>query len=552
MSLTNGTDTIGISPYYENIHYSPLGEATVAAPGSDYKFGDLWYVYGKNNQIVSHGYVDPDPYHVAPGVGHLQIRSFIPIQLPNENMIGLSPYGLSFVTEEGSGFQHSGITYSKRNYIFDIPIETSSTVHVDYTTTHYYYNGISTHFSGSFGISYTNQTGNNILQKSLGISNISDDFEEGNYIYQKNNRDDVNIKMYSLFGNDYLSSIGYDSSEKITNQLGEEQPGMVFKPLRNDFFSPQGYTEGSDTTIYYGTSSTSVTNFQDIVLMSQQGSSFTFRCNPYIYPLNNQVNYNFEIGGVENPSIFNFYSINNEKLSQLNTIQSTDPSVLIGKSSTGISLNSVESINELFFKDLFTDIDKFGLTNRDLQFKQLRSNNNGLYKDSALNCTMFYDEDIKKGPNYPLSNTYKVTYTNHQSGGGQYNFEDEETKKLINPTVPLTCLTNYACQLNQSTMTDNPILFYRGGVSITNAGGEDPYPIGEDNLYINYFLNNMPVNRESYIDTHNFKSDNIGSKFINLTYQSNIGDSAGDPGVTLTIKNSDTSTTGKSLTFTTQ
>lgn len=527
ITLSNGPNTIGISPYYEDIYYEPLGTANITNQGTCYSFGDIWYVYDKNKQVVAHGYLDP-----VNNLGHLDERSFVPIQLPNEQVIGLSPFGLSFVSQQGSNFTHSGISYNNRNYIFNVEIDVSNAgANGTYLTNHYYYNGIGTSFGTSLQIKYTNQPGYNSLQKTLGISNISEDFETGNYIYQENNRDDINVKVYSLFGNDYLSSIGYDSSIKTTNIMGEEQPGLVFKPLRNDFFSPESYTEGRNVNIFNGTSNTNGTNFQNIILLSQQGSSFTFRCNPYIYPLNNQINYNFEIGGAENPSIFNYNSVNNQELSQLNTIQSTDPSVLVGKSSSGISLNQVETINELFFKDLFTDTDNFGLTNRDLLFKQLRSNTNPLYKNTSLNCTMFYKEDLKEGPNYPLSNTYTISYANNQ-----YHFKDNETKKLVDD-VNLTCLTNYACELDQSGMTENPIIITHNGISITNAGGNDPYPIGDDNLYINYFFNNISVSREIYIDGDNFKNETNKNKFITMTYQSNIGDSAGDPGVTLIITN---------------
>ena len=448
MTLTKGTSTIGISPYYDDIYYHPLGKATVTDSGTSYKFGEIWYVLDDDEKVVSHGYLDPKNVN-----GHLQLPSFVPIQLPNEDALGTSPYSLNFVTENGSNFMHTPIDYEKRNFIFGVDIGVSSTNNGEYSTNHYYYKGTSFNFGTPFIIDYTNQPGNNILQKSIGVSNIGENLQEDNFLYQRNEREDINVKMYSLFSSEYLSSVTYDPSVKITNFDGDDLPAMVYQPLRNNFFSPDSYTDFNQTEVFHGTSSTQLNGVQNILLLTQQGTSYTFKCNPYIYPLNNQTNYNIEIGGVENPSIFNKDSVYQNQLSNLNIIRSTNPSTLNGKACTGVSLNTVETINELFFKDLFVGEDNnFGLTNRDLLFKQLRSNNNSQFKDSALNCTMFYNERETIGPPLVFFNRYNVTFSK-----GQYFYTDSETKKLVDGK-DLNCKTNFTCQLNQGDMTSNPYI----------------------------------------------------------------------------------------------
>ena len=540
MTLTKGTSTIGISPYYDDIYYHPLGKASVTNSGTSFKFGEIWYVLDNDEKVVSHGYLDPQN-----ASGNLEIPSFVPIQLPNEDALGISPYSLNFVTENGKNFSHTTLDYEKRNFIFGVDIGVSSTNNGEYSTNHYYYNGTSVHFGTSFKINYTNQPGNNILQKSIGVSNISENLQEDNVLYQRNEREDINVKMYSLFSSEYLSSVTYDPSVKITNFDGDDLPAMVYQPLRNDFFSPDSYTDSNQTEVFYGTSSTQLNGVQNIFLLTQQGTSYTFKCNPYIYPLNNQNNYNIEIGGAENPSIFNKDSIYQSQLSNLNIIRSTNPSTLNGKACTGVSLNAVETINELFFKDLFTDENNFGLTNRDLLFKQLRSNNNSEFKDSPLNCTMFYSEREIIGPPLVFFNRYNVTFSK-----GQYFYTDNETKKLVDGK-DLNCKTNFTCQLNQGDMTSNPILLYTdAGVSITNTGAEDPYIVGNDKLYIYYFIDNYPISRKDYIDANTFSNPVIKTRFINITYQSQLDDDTRNQFVVNIKYNQTLDNNGDKLTFT--
>ena len=198
LSLNNTTvpHLINLEATEEDFDYIPFH--SISNNGSNYKFGDLWYIKN-NNQIVSHGYLDPNLS------GGLDIKSFIYIQKSKTNM-DEGNYGLCFVTKTGSGFGLSGSLNYDNKYLINYNLKTRPSFPTGeyelfgYTANNKFNNLGNTnlpriHLINSdlipTDIDYGNQTFAIVNSPILDTTNI----------YQKTETQDyIKTRLYSMFG----------------------------------------------------------------------------------------------------------------------------------------------------------------------------------------------------------------------------------------------------------------------------------------------------------------------------------------------------------------
>ena len=491
--------TINLKTTSDDYDYLPFGK--ISNHGTCYQFGDLWYI--KNNtEVVSHGFLDPLPD------GSLHQRSFIYIQKNSPSIDSDINYGLCFVTKYGQNFEVNGKLDYTNKYLLNYSLTDNFIATDSFTKDTYTLKTVNNQaitpaptlvlkLTDSFGICAANY-GNQ--QYAL----MPDDLDVNKKIYQKTEKQDyIKTRLYSMFGKNYLSSLVYGPNNDVFNNQGNQLPGLVFKPYRGQIFG----TQEPDFELLAGNEVQTFKSYQDVFLLStNQNNELNIRTNPYTYPLNDTTNYDFVINGLNSPNIFNMQNITNQEYSSLNVIETTDPSLLIGTSTSGICFVNSGTLSNLFDNTIMTTNN----TTKELsKFVQIRENESGLHYDSSLNCTLFFTQ--------PKSITdFSIT--------DQIIFE---TDTSISPSGPVNQQFNYGININQNKVKSSSNAGYfttESDVTITNAG-TSPFMLGNKKLYIYYYLSYHPVSHEVYQNKKYFESQ--PNKNIVLVCQSDLQTSSG-------------------------
>ena len=493
-------NTINLKTTSDDYDYLPFGK--ISNHGTCYQFGDLWYI--KNDtEVVSHGFLDPLPD------GSLHQRSFIYIQKNSPSIDSDINYGLCFVTKYGQNFEVNGKLDYTNKYLLDYSLVDNSSFTNDTYTLKTVNNQAITpaptlvlKLTDSFGICAANY-GNQ--QYAL----MPDDLDVNKKIYQKTSKQDyIKTRLYSMFGKNYLSSLVYGPNNDVYSNQGNQYPGLIFKPYKGEILG----TQDPSLELLAGKNVQSFENYQDVFLLNlDSNNQLNIKTNPYRYPINNTENYSFIIDGVAKPNIFNSQNIYQKDYAPLNIIETTEPSLLIGTSSSGISFVNSGTITELFNNTITSTNDN--MNQEVARFSQIRENDTGLHYDSSSNCTLFFTEP-KSITNFSISD--QITF---------------ETDGSISPsavvTNGITQQYNYGLNINQNNVKSSSNAAYfttQSGTSITNSG-TSPFMLGNKKLYIYYYLSSYSVTYDVYQDKKYF--DPQSNKQVVLVCQSDLQTSEG-------------------------
>jgi len=293
------------------------------------------------------------------------------------------------------------------------------------------------------------------------------------YFLPTNDKNYLKCRFYGFFGNQYLSSLQYQSEDLISSFSGNQTPA-VFSPYKNQVLNPNK----DDLKLITSNGSNVITKnygdkqFSDIFNLGVSNGDLILRTNPFKYPIfgvsNNIVlpnmSKNYPIGAINSESVINLISeeffVNNY--------------IVLGGISDVLPVN--------------------GDFNAEIQF--YRETNGGLNtsNNSSLDCSIFQNSS---NTNYPAGEALETVVQIDKL----LLIEEGTVPQKTTDSVP-TLVYNTTTIINQNDVSNNNNPIYIGlssgsefSGSLINAGAK--LGVSSD-LLVKYYLNNLGVSGTTY------------------------------------------------------